>query len=141
MGDDGQSNERNANDLPAASERAEVPGDWSRTLGENFRGRVKYTRRFQLPTGLKPNTTIGLVFEEIDGRAEVILNGQPIADASFGAGATRIDVTSLLLPRNELICIVDLPEGNITRPVGRESMACGGLTGEVYLEIAEDSES
>ena len=38
-----------------ASGKAKLPCDWSETLGREFRGKVRYRRRFNRPSGLDPH--------------------------------------------------------------------------------------
>lgn len=124
-----------------------MPGDWGGILGADFRGQVRFTRRFARPTGLDAETRVWLVIEEVDWQAAVALNGQSLGEVRFsGAPAeadvvpcpARFDITTLLLLRNELTIDVLLPEvaagaPPLARP-GREGQP-GGLIGLVSLEI------
>src|SRR4051794_4944409 len=68
-------------DLPAAG-RMHMPADWKETLGQDFRGRVRYTRHFNCPTGLEPHDRVWLVLEGVDARGEVILNSARLGPAA-----------------------------------------------------------
>jgi hypothetical protein len=115
-----------------------MPADWSGVLGGDFRGLVRFTRRFAQPTGLDGNTRVWLVVENVDWQAAVSLNGHPVGHTQHaGTSPTpcllvplspslplspspplslcspcpaRFDITALLQPRNELTIDVLLPE-------------------------------
>jgi hypothetical protein len=61
-------------DLPAGGTMA-LPADWGAALGQDFRGLVRFTRRFTQPTGLDETTRVWLVIDNIDWQATVTLNG------------------------------------------------------------------
>jgi hypothetical protein len=131
------STEPKSGPLPAAGTWP-MPADWGPTLGDDFRGQVLYTRHFGCPTGLEDADRVMLVVQRADAFATVALNGQPIGIVPAGGDAARLDVTSLLNPRNQLAILVELPEvtadsAPLPRP-GREGLP-GGLVGEVRLEI------
>ena len=67
--------------LPAAG-RAHLPADWGLTLGPDFRGRVRYTRRFGLPTNLEPHEEVWLVVEGVDYFGSLALNDTPLGDVT-----------------------------------------------------------
>ena len=111
-----------------------MPCDWSESLGADFRGRVRYRRRFHRPTGLV-GQRVSIVCECVDVWASVDLNGCPLG--TFTALAPfRADVTDQLRDQNELCVDVELPstKSEIPRSVQREHLG-GGLIGEVRLEI------
>jgi hypothetical protein len=123
--------------LPAGG-RIELPSDWSALLGSDFCGRVRFTRRFGLPTGLEPEQRIDLVIEGVDPFGHASLNGQTLGP--LGIEPARFDVTRQLKSRNELEVVVELPRltsesAPLSRP-GREHLP-GGLIGEVRLEILD----
>ena len=125
-------------DLPAGGTIA-MPADWSAALGNDFRGLVRFTRRFAQPTGLSETSRVFLVIDNVDWQAAVTLNGQllghiQLANTSpalcLSISATprpslspfpplphtpalpcpaRFDIKSLLAPRNELTIDVVLP--------------------------------
>jgi len=120
--------------------RIQIPADWTDSLGSDFRGRVRYTRRFGRPTGLETVALVQLVLAQIDAFGTVELNGKPLVQIPCGKLDTRVDITHQLQPRNELRVEVELPRTEpdsppLPRP-GREDRP-GGLIGEVRLEIFE----
>lgn len=124
-------------ELPAATETA-VPGDWGAALGNDFRGKVRYSRRFGMPTNLSPEERVSIVIALVDWRATIELNGEMLGSQTLGDGERKYEITRLLKPRNELQIIVELPRladsgVSLVRP-GREHLP-GGLIGEVRLEI------
>jgi hypothetical protein len=124
--------------LPAAG-RIQMPADWGATLGDGFRGRVLYTRRFGRPTGLHAETRVQLVIAHVDVRATVTLNGTELGRIPDGQLNSRWDVTRLLAARNQLCVLVDQPETTAeSAPLlrHRPEPHPGGLTGEVRLEIS-----
>ena len=126
--------------LPAGG-RIELPADWGALLGNDFRGRIRFNRRFGLPTGIEPEQRIDLVIECVDAFGHASLNGESLGP--LGSNAARFDVTRQLKPRNELEVIVELPRlsaesAPLPRP-GREHLP-GGLIGEVRLEILDSDE-
>ena len=125
------------NDLPPAG-RLELPADWGATLGSDFRGRVRYRRRFGRPPQLDSHEQIWLVVEGVDASGSASLNDRPLGPIVGYAVSSEWDVTHLLEPRNQLELLVDLPDfdpqcARELRP-GRESLS-GGPVREVRLEI------
>jgi beta-galactosidase/beta-glucuronidase len=114
--------------LPPAG-RVEMPADWGRTLGTDFRGRVRYVRRFGCPSGLEPADRVELLIDRLDAFGTVWLNGQLLLDVPPGETPSRVDVTARLRPRNELVIEVECPRetsgmpslqrGDRGRPAGR----------------------
>lgn len=104
---------------------ATVPGDWYATLGENFRGSARYSRRFGLPTNLAPEERVSLIVEQVHWQATITLNGQLLGTQTAADGVRKYDVTQLLQLRNGLQIVVELPA---------EQTGPGSL-GEVRLEI------
>lgn len=111
-------------DLPPGG-KTQVPGDWTAALGDDFRGRVRYTRRFNCPTNLDASERVWLVCDGVAGTAQIALNGQPIFALKASGRAGSCDVTPHLLPHNALTVEVSAPPGG----------PAGGITGEVRLEI------
>jgi hypothetical protein len=117
--------------------RVHLPADWGETLGADFRGRVRYRRRFGLPTNLGPEETVWLVVEGVDYFGWLMLNGTELGKMAGGQIA-EFETTRLLAPRNLLEYDVELPSyespgASPPRP-GREQLP-GGPIGEVDLEI------
>jgi len=123
---DGTVNER-VDDLPPAG-RAAMPRDWREMLGGDFRGRVRFCRRFSCPTGLEPGDRVELVIDAVAGSAAVFLDDQPLGDVDPSAGSLRSDVSGRLSGRHELVVEVQSP-ATCVKDQPR------GLTGEVRLEI------
>jgi hypothetical protein len=118
--------------------RTHLPADWGATLGPDFRGLVRYTRRFGLPTHLDPHDQVSLVIDGVDFFGSVQFNGTPLGAMQGYNQPTAFEVRQLLAPRNMLLIEVELPvyESPAAGPVrpGRENLP-GGLIGEVRLEI------
>jgi len=116
--------------------RVAVPSDWAEWLGDDFLGRVRYTRRFNQPTNLEPHERVWLVVEAVDHAARLTLNGQPLGEMR-GDEPGRFDATPLLAPHNtleiEITLAADVFHDRAAR--GSRNGAPGGLIGEVRLEI------
>ena len=112
--------------------RVELPTDWGATLGDGFRGRVRYERSFNSPSNLDPHERVWLVIGGADARADVGLNGQPLGTVEGYALSSEWDITAIIGPRNALSIAVELPDA-VLRP-GREALP-GGPIGPVRLEI------
>jgi hypothetical protein len=125
-------------DLPPGG-RASVPADWGATLGPEFRGRVRYMRRFGQPTGLSPSAQIWLAVDGVDAFASVSLNGESLGEVVGPEFQAQFNVTEYLKPRN--ILILDIEKPKLGAPGGHGSVSDsrpgspGGLIGEVRLEI------
>lgn len=120
------------------SGRATLPCDWSEALSARFRGKVRYRRRFNRPSGLDPHERVWLVVAGVDAFGAVALNGRELGPVRGYALPASFDVTDLIAPNNELRLDVELPPdvpgGAIALRPGRETLA-GGPIGEVRLEI------
>lgn len=137
---DRNESDRNESDLGISHEpitfRAQVPSDWSESLGASFHGRVRYQRSFHTPSGLEPAQAVWLVVEAVDFSATIELNGTPLGQLQCGQPSFRQPVESLLArqlgsqlaDRNRLTIEIDAP---------REG--AGGLIGSVRLEIENES--
>jgi hypothetical protein len=102
-----------------------IPADWSETLGPEFRGRVRYLRRFHRPTGLAKGQRVFLCVERVEISGAVSLNGRLLGAAAATGGPFRFEVGSDLVRYNALVIEVE----SLERP--------GGVTGSVRLEIEE----
>jgi hypothetical protein len=116
-----------------------MPADWSSAFGAEFRGRVRYHRVFQSPTGLDSGERVWLVVEPPRSRGAVQLNGKPLGDVSWGGPSFRADITDLLQDHNRLEIVVENPtlDGDTSRNDDSDIHLPGGLIGEVHLEIEE----
>jgi hypothetical protein len=102
-----------------------MPCDWSASLGHDFRGRVRYLRRFGRPGFPEPYEQIWIVFNGVRSRASVSLNGDPLGELQADDPG-NFEVTNRLEFRNILEVIVEHPA---------QTPDPGGLIGEVHLEI------
>jgi hypothetical protein len=123
--------------LPAPG-RIIMPADWGQTLGNDFRGRVRYVRRFGRPTNLAADQRVWLVCDGADLRGTASLNGRPLGDVDGYRVPSRFEVTTRLEERNELAIVVELPPLDYSaEQAARPDRAGlpGGVIGEVRLEI------
>ena len=124
-------------DLPPAG-KTRMPGDWTDTLGKNFRGCVRDTRLFNCPTNLEPRRRAWLVSEGVDHVAVFSLNGSPLFSSTGAKSPAAHDITAHLQPHNVLTVDVSVPPEDPAvsedRPPARQDKG-GGLIGEVRLEI------
>jgi beta-galactosidase/beta-glucuronidase len=115
-----------------------MPADWARTLGADFRGLVRYVRRFGRPTNLAAGQKVWLVCDGVDLRGMATLNGRLLGALEGYRAATRFEVAGQLVDRNELVIDVELPPMDYQTEqqmrADRVGLA-GGLIGEVRLEI------
>ncbi|HEV7223095.1 MAG TPA: hypothetical protein VGN42_10375 [Pirellulales bacterium] len=120
------------------SGKAKLPCDWSEALGREFRGQVRYRRRFNRPSGLDPHERVWLILEGVDAFGAATLNGRALGEVRGYALPASFDVTDSLAQANELLLDVELPRGSPDGPAplrpGREDLA-GGPIGEARLEI------
>ena len=123
--------ESQSDDLPPDG-RITMPADWSETLGADFRGQVRYTRRFTCPTGLDPGTPVLLVIEAVNQTARVLLDERPLGEISGPNTPWQCAIGEYLSERHLLCVDVDMPLD--------AGDGCGGLTGEVRLEIFGEGE-
>ena len=116
-----------------------VPGDWGSLLGNEFRGRVVFTRRFGRPLNLDPTVPMELTLEGVDARAELWLNGERLGEIPWGRFSGRFPLPVPLLSRNELRIQVDCPAmgakvSRSLRPADRGDQP-GGLFADVTLDF------
>jgi hypothetical protein len=117
--------------------KAKLPGDWGGTLGAAFRGRVRFTRHFNRPTGLETRERVWLIVEGADARCDVQLNGRALGEVRGYALTAGYDITTMIESRNELAIDVELPPAGArgAPPRSGREQKPGGLIGEVRLEI------
>ena len=130
--------DRSTDDLPAAV-RAKMPADWSAEFGSEFRGRVRYRRTFQKPTGLDEGQRVWLVVEPPRSRGTVSLGGELLGHVGYGDPPGRYDITERLQEHNHVDIVVEHPPLD-DRTISNDDDTArlpGGLVGEVRLEIEE----
>jgi hypothetical protein len=110
-----------------------MPTDWGPSLGADFRGRVRYVRRFNGPTGVAPSVRVWIVFDGADAHAEVGLNDNALGLVAGPDCRGEFDVTPFLRQHNVLTAVVEKPPDE-TAGGGRANLP-GGLIGEVRLEF------
>lgn len=123
--------------LPSAC-RTQVPSDWGDSLGADFRGRVRYARRFHRPTGMADIERIELVIERVDAFGWVWLNGQSLGEIPLGFMGFRAEIKERLEKFNLLEIQVECPvwmQPDVVQPRGPRAGLPGGLVGNVLLEI------
>ncbi len=123
--------------LPSAC-RASIPSDWGDLFGADFRGRVRYSRRFHQPTGMAEIERIELVIQQVDAFGAVWLNGQSLGEIPLGFVEFRAEIKDCLQRYNLLEIQVECPvwmNHEVAEPRGRRIGRPGGLVGEVLLEI------
>jgi hypothetical protein len=106
--------------LPAGG-RTQVPGDGRELLGDEFTGRARFTRRFNLPTNLDAHERVFLVIAGLDARASVQLNGEPLHATPDALTSRRHDVTPHLKLHNALEIEILYPGD----PIGEVSLEIG----------------
>lgn len=107
--------------------RVKMPVHWRTAFG-TAAGRVRFRRRFGLPTNLDPGERVCLAFDGIGGDAEVTLNDRPLIRLQSSEETVRIEITAQLQRRNELAVEVEFdPQQEADKP--------GGLWAPVALEI------
>lgn len=88
-------------------------------------GRVRYARRFNLPTNLEPGERVWLVCQGLDGQTELALNGRRLGTLVGPSPPERFDITDRLAPHNTLA--IDTERDGDLGP--------GTFPGDVWLEI------
>lgn len=112
--------------LPAAGS-AHFPTPWQSLFGE-FRGRVRFRRRFHRPTNLDPDERVWLAFAAVGGTGEVTVNGFVLGTLETSRVPQLFEVTTLLKGDDELL--VDL---EFVGPPATTTL--GGLFAPVQLEM------
>jgi hypothetical protein len=99
-----------------------MPCRWTEAGWGEFAGRARCIRRFGYPGRIDAHERVWLTFAGVEAAVDVTLNGQRLGRHAR-AGPFEFEITHLLKPRNELVVLVESTE------------ACGGLWGEVAMEI------
>ncbi len=122
--------------LPAAA-TVPVPGDWSATLGGDFRGGHATRGTFNRPQTSMPANVCGWRSTALTrGRSRASTAGQ-VGHVAGHQAAARFDITPLLELHNILSIEVSLSAAAFHDAATRGDRAGqpGGLTGEVRLEM------
>jgi hypothetical protein len=85
--------------------------------------RSRHARRFGWPAALDPRERVWLVCTTLPGPAAISVNGMAVGECPPGEHPFAVEVTSLLLPRNELL--IEAPTGAPLGEVGLEVRAAG----------------
>lgn len=110
--------------------RVEVPGESPLTPVDEQLG-LRYSRRFNRPTGIDPHERVWLCCDGADPSARVSLGEHELGHILGYALPWEADVTTHLAPHNELI--IEVLPADALRP-GREHRP-GGLIRDVRLEV------
>jgi hypothetical protein len=111
------------------SGRARFPAGWTELFGE-FRGKMRFRRRFHRPTNLDPHERVWLVLEAVGGTGRIEINGCSLGTVAHSTVPQRFDVTDFLIGNDDLV--IELAwHGSTT---GSEP---GGLYAPVILEIVQ----
>jgi hypothetical protein len=123
--------------LPPAIQ-CQMPADWCGTMGHDFLGAVRHSRKFNRPTNLERDR-VCLVVEPPRSCGLVRVNRQVLGYVRFGSAAGRFDITELLEDHNVVEIDVEHPELDDNGNALDDGCAQvpGGLVGEVRLEIED----
>jgi hypothetical protein len=113
-------------ELPAAG-TIRLPASWQDVFG-NYRGRVRFRRRFHPPTNIEAVDRLFVVLDRIGGKGIVWLNGSFLGKTSAHGSSTSLEMTGKLRANNELE--IDLEYADFSDDSGP-----GGLFAPVALEI------
>jgi len=106
-------------------------GPWECAPAEGeAENRVRYTRRFGLPTNLTPNDRVWVVVESTACDGAASLNDKPLGEIVSDLKFIEFDVTDHLLPRNILRLDIGLPQNELCT-----EQPTAAIFGEVRLEI------
>lgn len=87
----------------------QMPCNLAEIVETEFRGTVRFSRRFNRPTGLDEATRVWLVLED-DFEPQVTLNGQTLVPPATQNVPTRLDITSRLQSHNILVLETSLDQ-------------------------------
>jgi beta-galactosidase/beta-glucuronidase len=106
---------------------ASMPQPWDGLFGVR-QGTAVFRRKFHRPTNLEAHEQVILVFTEVRGRGQAVLNQQTLGEFN-GAGQTvEFEISKFMEAFNELTVEISFnPQ--------REPSSPGGLFGVVALEI------
>jgi hypothetical protein len=84
------------------AQRVQPPLDCGALFGSDFRGQVRFRRRFNRPTNLDPQEAVWLVIENSAARGNVRLSDESIGELLAEVPLAEFDVTPQLALHNEL---------------------------------------
>jgi hypothetical protein len=116
----------NETGLPRAG-TVRLPASWQELFGD-FRGRVRFRRRFHPPSNIEPGDRLFLGFDAVGGAAMIALNGQNLGTIALSAGRGSYEVSDRLLSNNEVVVELEFVDSAPDAPPG-------GLFGPVAVEI------
>lgn len=105
---------------------ANMPCSWRDALPTEPAARVRWSRKFNGPTGVDPAHAVWLVFEQPATSGDVSLNGERLGTLTAGAERCEFDITRLLGPHNTLTADLEPPDS------ARQTLP---LFATVHLEI------
>lgn len=108
--------------------RVKMPSDWQAAFGTR-RGRIRFSRRFHMPTNLSETERVHIAFDGVGGAVTVALNGHPIGGLRTNTSKISFDVTELLQPSNMLVADVSYD--------AETDGELGGLWSAVGIEITD----
>src|SRR5690349_4851516 len=88
------------NAIPQTKGTVRLPATWAEAFGD-FRGTVRFLRRFHTPTNLDPHEKVFVIFGWIGASAIVSLNGQLLGTIPDSATTAEFEITPFLAPNNE----------------------------------------
>ena len=98
--------------LPGSAEvqRIELPAPW-KIPGKlsTAPSPARLSRRFGMPSGIAAGDRLCLVIESTGATCQVELNGQLLGTMKPAEMSASFAVTELLLPRNELVILLEIP--------------------------------
>ena len=113
-------------ELPAAG-TVRLPAAWQILFGD-FRGRVRFSRRFHPPSNVTPDDRLSIVLDGIRGSGSIYLNGEFLGKIEIANTTAKFDVTGKLQINSTLQIELEFTE---TSPAA----SAGGLFASVALEI------
>lgn len=125
-GNGDRTTEQRRGDMPPAG-IARLPASWQSVFGD-FRGRVRFERKFHRPSNLEADESVWLVFEAVGGDGQATLNGQRLGTIYAGDEPQRFDITNVLRGDEQLLVELEFTNSSA------EAMP-GGLYAPVFLEI------
>ena len=100
-----------------APRRVEMPATWQALLAHGpLPSPARLLRRFGLPTGITPTDRLHLVIESAAATCQVELNGQLLGNIEPSQQSSSWQVTQLLLARNELVLVLEIPPREFAPP-------------------------